>query len=297
MKVLISGATGLVGSALARSLEAAGHFVTGLTRSTPGDRGIHWEPMAGEIDRAALAGFEAVVHLAGENIAAGRWTAEQKARIRDSRVRGTTLLATALSQLTEPPRVFVSASAVGFYGSRGEEALTEASPPGEGFLADVCQEWERATEPASQKGIRVVHTRFGVILSAAGGALAKMLLPFKMGVGGTIGAGKQWMSWIALDDTIEAIGHCLATESLSGPVNVVAPSPVTNYEFTKTLGRVLGRPTVLPMPAFAARLVFGEMANELLLGSVRVQPTRLLESGFTFRYPQLEGALRHLLNK
>jgi uncharacterized protein (TIGR01777 family) len=297
MKIIVSGSTGLVGSALVRRLEAAGHSVVSLTRSAAGSQGIHWDPAAGTIAAAALEGFDAVVHLAGENIAAGRWTAAKKARIRGSRVLGTHLLAETLARLAYPPKVLASASAIGYYGSRGDEILTESSPAGAGFLADVCRDWEQATDAAEKKGIRVAHLRFGVILSPEGGALAKMLLPFKLGVGGQIGNGRQFMSWIALDDTAEAVRHVLETETLRGRVNVVAPNPVTNYEFTKTLGRVLGRPTVLPMPAFAARLAFGEMANELLLASTRVQPTRLLEHGFTFRHPRLDEALRHLLGR
>lgn len=297
MKVLISGATGLVGSALARSFEADGHWVVSLTRSESGPTKIHWDPMTREIDREALSGFDAVVHLAGENIAAGRWTPEQKALIKDSRVRGTRLLAKTLAELAQPPRVLASASAIGFYGPRGDEILTEESPSGEGFLAEVCREWEHATEPMSQRGIPVVHLRFGVILSPKGGALRKMLLPFKLGLGGRIGDGKQYMSWIALDDTAAAIRHCLGEDALTGPINIVGPNPVTNEDFTKTLGHVLRRPTALPMPAFAARLAFGEMADELLLGSTRVQPARLLASGFPFAYPHLEDALRHLLDK
>ncbi len=297
MKVLVSGATGLVGTALVQSFEADGHEVVGLTRSASGPDRIHWDPMIRQLDRNALVGFDAVVHLAGESIAARRWTPEQKALIKDSRVRGTSLLAKAVAELAEPPRVFACASAIGFYGLRGDEVLTEQSTTGDTFLADVCRYWEQATEPASRRGIPVVHLRFGVILSPKGGALAKMLLPFKLCLGGKVGDGKQWMSWIALDDCVAAIRHCLVTDALTGPVNVVAPNPVTNDEFTKTLGLVLKRPTVLPMPPFAARLAFGEMADELLLGSTRVQPARLLESGFTFRYSHLEDALRHVLDR
>jgi uncharacterized protein (TIGR01777 family) len=235
------------------------------------------------------------VHLAGENIASGRWTAEKKARIRDSRVNGTRRLSEALAQLSVPPKVLVSASAVGYYGNRGDEILREDSPSGSGFLAGVCRAWEAATEPATQKGIRTVILRNGVALSPNGGILAKILLPFKMGAGGVVGGGKQYLSWIALDDMVEAIHHVLITGSMQGPVNIVAPYPVTNQEFTKTLGHVLGRPTLVPVPAFAARLAFGEMADELLLASARVEPSRLLATGYTFRYPDLEGALRHLL--
>lgn len=299
MNVLVSGSTGLVGSALVSSLQSRGDQVTRLVRSDPaaGEKALRWDPDQGKLDLAAVAGIDAVVHLAGESIASGRWTAEKKARIRDSRVKGTRLLSEALSKLTQRPRVLVSASAIGFYGDRGDELLTEASPRGSGFLADVCQEWEQATQPASRSGIRVVNLRFGVILSPAGGALAKMLLPFRMGVGGKIGSGRQYMSWISLDDATAAVQHALANDSVHGPVNAVAPRPVTNLEFTKTLGWVLKRPTIFPMPAFAARLAFGEMANELLLGGARVEPSALVKSGYAFRHPNLEGALRFLLGR
>jgi uncharacterized protein (TIGR01777 family) len=298
MNVLVSGSTGLVGSALVPFLTAGGHQVTPLVRSTASDgKSVRWDPSAGTIDAAGLEGFDAVVHLAGENVASRRWNAEQKARIRDSRVKGTRLLCEALAKLDRSPRVLVCASAVGFYGDRGDEVLTEESQPGMGFLSDVCREWEDAARPAIDKGIRVVHLRYGVILSPKGGALAKMLTPFRMGVGGVVGSGKQYMPWVSLDDAIGATHHALMDESLRGPVNVVAPHPATNLEFTKTLGRVLWRPTIFPMPAFAARLAFGEMADALLLASTRVEPRRLLAAGYAFRYPQLEDALRFLLGK
>jgi hypothetical protein len=250
--------------------------------------------MAGSIDTSGLQGVEAVVHLAGENIAE-RWTAAKKANIRDSRANGTRVLCEALTGLTPLPKVLVSASAIGYYGDRGAEVLTEDSASGSGFLAEVCRAWEVATEPAHQRGIRVVRLRFGVVLSAAGGALAKMLPPFRLGLGGTLGSGRQYMSWIALDDAVGAIHHAVVTEPLQGPTNAVAPQPVTNQAFTKALGSVLRRPTLLPLPAFAARLIFGEMADELLLASTRVQPAKLQASGYSFRYPELEGALRHVL--
>jgi len=238
---------------------------------------------------------DAVVHLAGENIAAGRWTERQKARIRDSRVKGTRLLCDLLARYSPPPKALVCASAVGYYGDRGDEILKEESASGSDFLSDVCGEWEAATQTAVERGIRVVNLRIGVVLSPLGGALAKMLTPFKLGAGGVIGSGRQYMSWIALDDAVRAFHFALTNQSLHGPVNAVAPNAVTNRDFTRTLGRVLSRPTVFPMPAFAARLAFGEMADALLLASTRVQPARLLAGGFTFRYPDLEGALRHLL--
>jgi uncharacterized protein (TIGR01777 family) len=297
MRVLVSGASGFMGSALVPTLIAGGHTVTRLVRSTPrpGQAEIPWNPAARSIGTPALEGFDAVVHLAGDNIASGRWTAAKKASIRNSRVQGTTVLCEALAQLVKPPKVLLSASAIGYYGDRGETTLREESPPGTGFLAEVCQAWEAATAPAAQRGIRVVHLRFGMVLSPAGGALARMLTPFRLGLGGVIGTGQQYMSWIALDDVLGALHHALSTETLQGPVNVVAPSAVTNREFTTTLGKVLRRPTWLPLPAFAARLRFGEMADALLLASTRAAPARLVASGYTFQYPELEQALQHLL--
>jgi uncharacterized protein (TIGR01777 family) len=297
MRILISGATGLVGDALGRSAQAQGHTVTALTRSprTPSD--IRWDPSTGQIDSSRLSGFDAVVHLAGESIAAGRWTAAKKQAILDSRVDGTRLLCTALAELDDKPPVLVSASAIGYYGSRGDQRLDESSTPGDLFLSRVCQQWEAATAPAASAGIRVVLARFGVILAAHGGALAVMLLPFRMGLGGVVGDGQQIMSWIALDDAVRAILSAIEQSSLSGPVNVVAPHPVSNREFTKSLGRVLGRPTVLPMPAFAARIALGPMADELLLASANVVPGRLTAAGFSFVHPHLEPALRQILGK
>ena len=299
MKVLLSGASGLVGSALIPVLTGGGHQVVRLVRSQPSDEvsEVRWDPEAGDIAAAGLKGVEAAVHLAGESIAAGRWTAAKKARILESRVKGTRLLAETLAELKRPPKVLVSASAVGYYGDRGEETLREESASGSAFLSDVCRQWEAATEPAAAAGIRVVNLRFGVMLSSVGGALPRLLTPFKLGVGGRLGSGKQFMSWIAIDDVIGAILHALGTETLRGAVNAVAPEPVTNREFTRTLGRVLGRPTVFPMPAFAARLAFGQTADELLLASQRVEPAKLLASGYLFRFPDLEAALRHLLGK
>lgn len=299
MRIIVSGSTGLVGSALVSFLEAGGHAVTRLARPTsPAIQPTAvWDPDAGTIDAAALAGHDAVVHLAGENIAAGRWTKKQQARIRDSRVHGTRLLAETLARLSAPPKVLVCASAIGFYGDRGDQWLAETSAPGEGFLPDVCRAWEAAAEPARAAGIRVVHLRFGVILSGAGGALARMLLPFKLGLGGKVGSGRQYMSWLALDDAVGIAHHALVTESLASPVNAVAPHPVTNYEFTKALGRVLRRPTVFPLPAFVARLALGQLADELLLASARVAPRRLEETGYPFRFAELEPALRHVLGR
>ena len=294
MRIGVTGATGLVGSALLPALEGAGHEAVGLRRGAGDSAGPpSWDPATGSV--AAGGPLDAVVHLAGENIAGGRWNAARKARIRDSRVEGTGALCRGLAALDPRPATLVCASAVGFYGDRGDERLDESSPAGSGFLADVCQEWEAAAAAAREAGIRVVHLRIGIVLTPAGGALGQMLLPFKLGVGGVIGSGRQFMSWIALDDLVAAILHAAVTDGLEGPVNAVAPNPASNAEFTKTLGRVLGRPTILPMPAFGARLAFGEMADHLLLGGARVEPSRLLETGFQFGYPDLGGALRHLL--
>jgi uncharacterized protein (TIGR01777 family) len=299
MKILVTGASGLVGSALIPSLKSKGHQVVRLVRSTPkeGMGEVYWNPEKGTLNAADLEGLDGVVHLAGENLAEGRWTDEKKRRIRESRVKGTALLSETLAQLKEKPSVLVSASAVGFYGSRGDEVLDEQSASGEDFLSEVCREWELATQVAAQAGLRVVHLRFGVILSGLGGALKKMLFPYRMGVGGKLGSGEQYMSWITIDDAVGAIEYALENESLRGPVNAVAPDAVTNYEFTKTLGSVISRPTIFPVPTFVARLAFGEMADATLLSSQRVEPVRLKESGYKFKYPELKGALRHVLAK
>ncbi|MBI2195230.1 MAG: TIGR01777 family protein [Planctomycetes bacterium] len=299
MKVLVSGSTGLVGAEVVSGLARNGHPIIRLVRarSSAEDSSVFWDPAGGMLDAASLEGLDGVVHLAGENVSTGRWTQEKKARIRDSRVKGTRLLCEALARLARPPKVAVCASAIGFYGSRGDEVVQEASTSGSGFLAEVCKDWEAATQPAVERGIRVVNLRIGVVLSPLGGALSKMLFPFRMGMGGVIGNGRQWLSWIDLEDLAEAVRHVLTAEAVWGPVNAVSPNPATNREFTKTLGRVLSRPTVFPMPSFAARLAFGEMADELLLSSTRVEPRRLIESGFEFRHPTLEGSLRHQLDK
>lgn len=296
MKALISGASGMIGSALSERLRADGHEVTALVRREPAGSGeITWLPEDRKIDAAQLEGFDAVFHLAGESIAEGRWTEEKKARIRDSRVVGTTFLAETLAGLTDKPGVFVSASAIGYYGDRGDEVLREDSQPGDGYLPEVSIEWEQASRPAANAGIRVVNPRIGIVLSTVGGALAKMLLPFKMGVGGKIGSGSQYMSWVTLDDMVGILVHCATTESLSGAVNAVAPNAVTNTQFTKALGRALSRPTLFPVPAFAARVAFGEMADALLLASTRVEPARLGESGYAFLHPEIDGALAAVL--
>ena len=296
MNVLISGATGLIGSALVPELEAKGHTVTRLSRSQSGADTVRWDPSAGTIE-GDLEGTEAVVHLAGESIAQGRWSPEKKRRILDSRVQGTRLLAESVAALSTPPKVMVSTSAVGYYGDRGDEVLTEESTPGEDFLARVCREWEAAAEPARRAGVRVVHQRLGIVLSPEGGALGTTLPIFKLGGGGKVGGGRQWWSWVALDDVVGSIVHALTDEAVKGPVNVGSPNPMTNAQYTKVLGKVLGRPTVLPLPAPAARIMLGEVADALLLASQRMRPERLQTTGYAFRYPQLEGALRHLLGR
>jgi uncharacterized protein (TIGR01777 family) len=298
MRILIGGSHGLVGTALIKALETDGHEIFRLVRHAPTSKTeVEWSPDRYSIALARIEGFDAVVNLAGESIAEGRWTDDKKRRIRESRVKGTKLLGDALANLAVPPQIFVCASAIGYYGNRGDELLTETSAPGDDFLAKVCAEWENATALATEKGIRVVNARFGVILDTNGGALKKMLPPFRMGVGGKVGSGKQWMSWIALDDVVAGIQFALANDSIKGPVNFVAPVPVTNSEFTQTLGKVLSRPTILPIPAFAIKFLFGEMGEALLLGGQRVAPQRLVAEGYKFSYPQLEKALVHILEK
>ena len=295
MKILVAGATGLVGSALIPALESDASEITRLVRSSPKANEIEWHPNRGQIDAARLEGFDAIINLAGESIAEGRWTDEKKRKIHDSRVNGTHLLSEAIAKSASRPRVFLCASATGFYGDRDNEILDETSESGGGFLADVCREWEDATEPATKAGVRVVNLRFGPILAREAGMLGKMLTPFKMGMGGKVGSGKQYISWVAIDDVVGAIKLALADERIHGPLNVVSPNPVTNEAFTRTLGEVLSRPTVMSIPAFAARLAFGEMANEMLLVSQRVVPKKLNEAGYQFQYPELESALRHYL--
>ena len=295
MKILVSGSSGLIGSALLASLQGGEDEAVSLVRREPGPGRILWDPTGDNLDARELEGMDVVVHLAGENIA-GRWTRAKKERIRESRVRGTGLLSQRLAGLARRPGVLVCASAIGYYGDRGEELLAEESSPGSGFLASVVRDWEAAAGPAAEAGIRVVSLRFGVVLSAAGGALARMLTPFKLGLGGVVGSGSQYMSWISLDDVVGIIRHAVKRPEMEGPVNAVAPQPVTNREFTRALGRALSRPTIFPMPATMARLAFGEMAQELLLGSTRVDPARLRASGYGYRHASLDDALRALLS-
>jgi uncharacterized protein (TIGR01777 family) len=292
LRVAITGATGLLGSALAAFLTTGGHEVLRFVRHRAADTGdVAWDPAAGHADREKLEGLDAVIHLAGENIAASRWTERRKAVILESRTKGTRLIAETLAALAAKPKVFLSASAVGFYGDRGEDRLDESSAPGSGFLAEVVRAWEAATEPAEAAGIRTVKMRFGVILTPKGGALAKMLLPFKLGAGGPIGGGRQGFSWVALDDAVYAIHHLTRDESARGPVNVVAPDPVPQREFASALGRALHRPALAPLPAFAVKALFGQMGEEALLGGQFVQPAALQRAGFAWSAGHLEGAL------
>jgi len=296
MKIVVSGSTGLVGSALTPVLAALGHDVVPLVRRRPaaGERVLAWDPERGMIDCDGLEGIDAAIHLAGENLF-GRWSPAKKQRIRESRVQGTRLLSDALAGLTRPPKTLLAASAIGYYGDRGDEAVSEWSAPGEDFLAYVSRDWEGATTAAARAGIRVVNMRFGVVLTMAGGALAKMLPAFRLGLGGRVGSGNQYLSWITLDDTLNAIVHVLATPRLVGPVNLTAPNPVTNREFTRALGKVLRRPAVLTVPTFALRIVFGTEGAAMLQSGQRVLPGCLQASGFQFRFDTLEPALRHLL--
>ncbi len=298
MRVLITGATGLIGGALNEYLRGKGAETISLVRKPPvnfDSSYIHWDPDADTLDPRQLEHLDAVVHLAGENIATGRWTAERKQRIFNSRIHGTALLCAALTACAAPPKVVVSASAIGYYGDRGDAVLAETAGPGQGFLAETCLAWEAAARPLSDAGIRTIFLRTGMVLSPSGGALERMLLPFRMGAGGPIGLGQRWMSWITLEDQVRLIAFCLDRESLSGPVNAVAPHPVKNGEFARALGRLLRRPALLPTPPLALRLAFGEMARELLLSSTRVVPKRLEEALFVWRHPRIEEALRYSL--
>lgn len=292
MRVAITGASGLIGTALTRHLVAGGHEVIPMVRqSSTGSRaGIAWSPREDFVDLDGLEGVDAVVHLAGEPIGARRWNPDVKRRILESRTTGTDVLARGLARMQRPPAVLVSASAIGIYGDRGDEVLTEASPAGDGFLSQVCVAWEAAAAPAAAAGIRVVHPRTGVVLTASGGALRRMLLPFRLGVGGRIGSGRQYFSWISLQDHVRAMTHLLTSE-LAGPVNLTGPQPVDNADFTKALGRALHRPTVVPVPAALLRLALGEMGKALVLDSARVTPTKLTEDGFSFQHANVDEAL------
>ncbi|MBW7865302.1 MAG: TIGR01777 family protein [Candidatus Hydrogenedens sp.] len=300
MLIAVTGATGLIGSTLLPRLTEAGHKVRRLARTASpdgadADQLSYWNPAKGVLDKDALKGVDAVIHLAGESVAARRWTAPVKARIHDSRTHGTALLAQRMADMDRPPKVFVSASAVGYYGSRGGTPLTEQNGAGEGFLARVCRDWEAAATPAAEAGVRVVHPRIGMVLDPEGGALAKMLPPFRMGLGGVIGDGRAWMSWISLPDLVEVLLALAVQDRFTGPVNATAPEPVTNQDFTKTLAAVLRRPAFLPVPAPAVRLLFGEMGGALLLSSLRVLPEKLGNAGHRFGHATLEPALRDLL--
>jgi uncharacterized protein (TIGR01777 family) len=299
MRILVGGASGLVGTTLVPHLRAHGHEVHQLVRpQSAGPRGqgdVEWDPPAGRLDAIRLEGFDAIVNLAGENIADRRWTPIVKESLMKSRLESTGLLAGTLARMPRPPQVLVQASAVGLYGDRGEELLTETSGPGQGFLPELCVAWEAAARPALDRAVRVVFLRFGVVLSPRGGALAKMLPPFQMGVGGVVGDGRQWMSWLAVDDAAGMIEHVILKQELRGPVNAVAPTAIPNREFTKTLARVLDRPALVPVPAFALRLMYGDLADEALLASLRVAPKVLRDDGYEFLQPMLEPALRHLL--
>jgi uncharacterized protein (TIGR01777 family) len=295
MKIAVAGATGFIGTALVAHLGTVGHRVVRLMRKgADASRGdVPWDPSRGVLDPAALDGVQAVVNLAGEPVAE-RWTADRKRRIKASRVEATGLLAQTLAGMARSPRVLVNASAIGIYGDRADELLDESSAPGTGFLADVAQVWEAAAAPAVERGVRTVYTRFGIVLGASGGALEKMLPPFKIGAGGRLGSGKQWMSWVTLEDVVGAIDYAITSDRVSGPVNVVAPNPVTNAEFTHELGRALHRPAVATVPGFALKLAYGEMGEAVLLASQRVVPHALERAGFTFKHTMLPEALKQI---
>jgi len=296
MHLFITGASGLIGKKLCIAADAAGHTVTKLVRSAPqSDDERQWDPQASESPKNLLDGCEGLIHLAGENIGEGRWTEAKKERIVNSRIHSTNLLATHIAAMSRAPKVFIVANAIGFYGDRGDEVLTEESEGSTGFLPDLCRDWEQATQPAKESGIRTISTRVGVVLSPDGGALSKMYLPFKLGLGGRMGSGQQYWSWITLHDIVRVLMFIIENDSVSGPVNVVTPNPVTNAQFTRAMGTVLNRPTIFPMPAFMARLIIGEAADPLILCSARVLPSVLEGHGFQFDHPELEFALRSVL--
>lgn len=298
MKILIAGSSGLIGTALQNSLAAEGHDIFLLSRSVsfPQGKKIPWDPQRGQLDPALVEGFDGIINLAGENVSQ-RWTSARKKMILESRTAATSLLASTLSKLAHPPKVLINASAIGYYGNRGNELLDEASASGSGFLAQVCRSWESSAQQAKINETRIVLMRFGVVLSPEGGALKKMLLPFKLGLGGRIGSGNQYVSWIAIDDLVKAISFCLNNVQIEGPINVTSPEPVTNAQLTEILGKQLDRPTFMSMPSFFVKLILGEMGEEMLLSSSRVIPKKLLEQGFTFQYPELKNALSILLKR
>ncbi len=295
MRVLITGANGLIGAALTKQLTGEGIETVRLTRMRTLESDptrIYWHPPTGTLDADRLQGFRTVVHLAGENIADGPWTEQKRRRIFDSRVTGTKLLCRILADLKEKPKTLICASAIGYYGDRGEEVLTESSESGAGFLAEVCRAWEEAATPAAEAGIRVIHLRLGMVLSSRGGALPRMLPPFRLGAGGPVGGGRQWMSWISLEDAVGIVRHSMNNRRAKGVLNAVAPNPIQNRDFARTLGAVLHRPAFLPLPGWAVKLALGDMGRELLLSSARVMPERLEQTGYTWRYPELEDALQ-----
>lgn len=296
MKILLSGASGFIGSHLSSFFKDGKHEVVSLIRNK-NKEGIFWDPEKQVLSKDEIEGFDVVINLAGENIGNGRWSQEKKKRIYESRVKSTQLLADTITKLTKPPKVYVNASAIGYYGTDASGTVNEDSPSGKGFLAKVCKDWENAALPISQAGIRTIFTRFGAVLGANGGALSKMLIPFKLGLGGKIGTGKQWMGWIAIDDLILAMHHCMMNASISGPANFTSPQLINNEEFTKALGQVLHRPTIFPLPAAIAKLILGEMAEEVLLSSIKAEPTILINSHYSFRYPDIKQALQHMLGK
>jgi uncharacterized protein len=295
LRVAITGASGMIGSMLVSALTGAGHEVIRLVRREAGRGEIRWDPAGAVLDPAALTGVDAIVHLAGENIGEGRWTASRKRAILESRRQGTKLLAEAMAKAPNGPRTLVSASAIGYYGERGEDELTEASPPGTGFLPEVCVAWEAATSPAAEAGVRVVLVRTGLVLSRAGGLLQRLLLPFRLGLGGRLGDGRQWMSWISAADLVGVYRHALEGP-VNGPVNAVAPNAVRNREFTKALAKALHRPAVMVVPRIALRLAFGQMADEAILASTHVLPKGLEQTGYRFQHPALAAALEHELS-
>jgi uncharacterized protein (TIGR01777 family) len=305
MRILVSGSTGFLGTALLETLQGQGHSIARLVRPGTSQKSVaevragsvSWDPVAGQFDAAAAEGVDALIHLAGASIAGGRWNATRKELLRTSRIDATRHLIGALSKLQRPPRVIVAASAIGYYGNRGDETLTEASPPGNDFLAVACREWETEAARGAEFGARVVNLRFGIILAAHGGALPRMAMPFKFGAGGRLGDGRQWMSWVTLQETVSIVQFALATSALAGPVNAVAPNPVRNSEFTRVLAKTLHRPALFPAPAFALRLALGEMADALLLISQRVMPSRLADSGYKFSQPNLADALAEVFRK